>query len=159
MSVIKDILSSCSVFQGLRSQSLGQIESISEVKIFDKGERIFIKGDEATHLFIINNGAVNLSISFSVLMSEQETPFYFMQKGDLFGWSALIPPHELTMSAYAKTKCEVLSIPGLELKKLCEDEYQLGYNLMYRVATIIGSRLVKMDQILSKEIGLNTPSI
>ncbi len=153
------ILSSCAIFKGLETHCLHSIEAISEVVTVADGERIFEKGGEAKDLYVVSSGTIKLCLPVTILLSEKEIDIDVRRAGDLIGWSALIPPHELTMSAYAVESSELLRIPGKELRALCEQDEHISAVVISRLASVIGRRLVQLERMLAKEIELNAPSI
>ncbi len=153
------ILSSCAIFKGLETHCMNSIEAISEVVTVADGERIFEKGGAAQDLYVVSKGAIKLCLPVTILLSEKEIDIDVRRAGDLIGWSALIPPHELTMSAYAVESTELLRIPGKELRAVCEEDEHISAVVISRLASVIGRRLVQLEQMLAKEIELNAPSI
>lgn len=157
---IKEILSSCSVFEGLDKAHLESIEAISEVIDVKINERIIAKGESANSLYVIGSGAIRLCMPILILMSEQEVVLDVKQSGDLIGWSALIPPHELTMSAYAAEDSQLIRIPGDKLQELLDRDEHIGFMVIIsRISSLIGNRLIQLEHMLAKEIELNAPSI
>ena len=57
------ILSRISIFGGITDVQRKEIFRRLEVGIFTKGEYIFKKGDEPTHIYIVKNGNVDLQIT------------------------------------------------------------------------------------------------
>ncbi len=152
-------LSNCEIFKGIKAPALGSIGAISEEVVVEQGDKIFSKAGEATYLYIINSGSVKLCLPVSILLREVEIDVEVKHPGDMIGWSALVPPHERALSAYAVEKSELLRIPGKELRALCEQDEHLSYLVISRVAAVIGHRLIRFDQMLAKEIELNASSM
>lgn len=155
----KITLSSCSIFEGIKAKSLSSIGAISEEVVFEEGDRIFEKGAESDSLYIISAGSAKLCLPVSILLRDVEIDVEVKHPGDMIGWSAVVPPHERAMSAYAVEKSELLRIPGNALRALCDQDEHLGYLVISRIAAIIGHRLAQLDQMLAKEIELNASSM
>ncbi len=153
------ILLSCPIFKGIEISTLEKIEVISDLITAERDEQIFAKGEKATQLYIIGSGSIRLNVTILILLSEQEVLVDMKYPGELIGWSALVPPHELTLSAWADEECQLLRISGQELQALCEQDEHLGYVVMSRMASIIGSRLCQMERMFAKELELSVPSI
>ncbi len=152
-------LSSSLIFEGIKSKSLTSIGAISEEVVFEEGERIFEKGAESNSLYIISSGKAKLCLPVSILLRDVEIDVEVKQSGAMIGWSAMVPPHERALSAYAVEKSELLRIPGKELQALCDQDEHLGYVIITRIAAIIGHRLAQLDRMLAKEIELNASSM
>ena len=70
-----------------------------------------------------------------------QVPVDTITKGDIFGWSSLVTPHSLTMSAICVKPSSVLIVDGAELIGLMDDNYSLGYEIMKGLVRVIGARL------------------
>jgi CRP/FNR family cyclic AMP-dependent transcriptional regulator len=62
--------------------------------------------------------------------------------GDVVGWSWLLPPYEWHYSARALEPTEVIALNGKPLRARCEEDHDLGYEIMRRFALVIVQRLV-----------------
>ena len=70
-----------------------------------------------------------------------QVPVDTITKGDVFGWSSLVTPHSLTMSAICTKPSSVLVVDGAELGELMDNNYSLGYEIMKGLVRVIGARL------------------
>src|SRR5262249_58537041 len=62
--------------------------------------------------------------------------------GDVVGWSWLLPPYEWHYSARALEPTEVIALDGKALRARCEEDHDLGYEIMKRFTLVIVRRLV-----------------
>ena len=154
-----NILNGIKLFNGLNKNELEKIAEFCHLVEFNKGTEILKRGDRAESLYIIKSGKVDLCFQISVLLEAQEIVVDTKQEGDSFGWSALIDPYKLTLSANGRDDCELIRMDGKNVLSLCHKENHIGFILMSNLAKIIGDRLDKMQYICEKEIELNVPSI
>ena len=77
---------------------------------------------------------------------------YTVGKGEIFGWSALVPPHRLTASARCQGKADVIMINGKELMEFLEKDRRIGYVVMKNLSALISSRLASTTIALRHEI-------
>ena len=70
--------------------------------------------------------------------------------GGFFGWSALVGPHFYVMSAICRESSRVVIISGVELVALFDRDYYIGYKVLQSLASIIGTRLRDVEQVLIK---------
>ncbi len=154
-----EILRSTPIFEGIANSALAKLADNSELISVESDSLIFTKGDEATHLYIVASGSISLRIPIMVLEGEKEIELATKRKGELIGWSALVPPHELTMSARVIEDGELLRISANEIKSLCEHDTQIGYAIMSRIGALIGSRLNRIERMFAKEIQFSGPKI
>jgi CRP-like cAMP-binding protein len=64
-----------------------------------------------------------------------------IEKGEILGWSWLIPPHTWHFDARALEPIRALAIDGKCLRAKCEANHDLGYELLKRVSSIMYQRL------------------
>lgn len=100
--------------------------------------KIYEKGNEATHLLLLTKGDVNIALT---LGSGEKVIVGTLVAGDLMGVSALIPPYQLTAAGIAKTDGEYIQIEATPLRRICEENPDLGYRLMQGVAKGLMDRL------------------
>ena len=61
--------------------------------------------------------------------------------GDVFAWSALVPPHTATASAKAATRCRVVGFDCEALRPIFEEDRTLAYLMLLKVAQVVRGRL------------------
>jgi CRP-like cAMP-binding protein len=152
------ILQGIDFFDGLSGSELKQIAEICQVVKMKKGERIFSRGDEAEKFYVVKTGKVNLTFQVSILLSELDIVVDMKREGGTFGWSALVPPYKLTLSAYCDEDCDLIQVQGKDVLSLCARELHIGFVLMSNLAEVIGSRMNQLQVLYEKEIEINVPS-
>ena len=74
--------------------------------------------------------------------------------GEVLGWSWLIPPYQWHFDARAVEETDAIFFYGTALRARCEDDHDLGYELMLRVAAVVMLRLQSArDQLLKQQSG------
>src|ERR1017187_4729655 len=131
--------------KGLNTRQLQLLaDSALEMK-FETGATIFEEGSPANRFYLILEGRV-------VLASEMEDrnviPIQTLGPGDDLGWSWLFPPYYLHSSAHALEPTRTIFFYGTRLREQCEQDHDLGYQLMQRVAEVVIQRLRAMQQRL-----------
>jgi CRP-like cAMP-binding protein len=61
--------------------------------------------------------------------------------GEVLGWSWLIPPYHWKFDARAIEQTRALALDGKCLRTKCEEDHDLGYELLKRFAQIMEERL------------------
>jgi len=61
--------------------------------------------------------------------------------GDILGWSWLFSPYQWHFDARAKQLSRAVAIDGKTLREQCEEDHDLGFELMKRFASIVVERL------------------
>jgi CRP-like cAMP-binding protein len=64
-----------------------------------------------------------------------------LDEGDILGWSWLLPPYEWKFSAHVIEGVRALALDGKCLRSKCEQNHDLGYELLKRFTQIIDRRL------------------
>ncbi|MBI4547150.1 MAG: Crp/Fnr family transcriptional regulator [Ignavibacteriae bacterium] len=146
-------------FAGLTPKELRQLSTIIKIVKLKKNEKIFSRGDSAEDFYIVGSGKVHLSFQISVLHADEEIGVDIIGAGGVFGWSALVRPHQkLTLSAYCDEDSELMQMRGEDVLSVCAKKHHLGYILMGNLAKVIGSRMNRIQGLLVREIELNVPS-
>ena len=145
-------------FDGLTATELMQISKIFKIVKLKKGGKIFSRGDSAKDFYIVRSGKVHLCFRISILLADEEIVVDIKRVGDVFGWSALVEPHELTLSAYCDEDCELIQMRGKDVLSLCAKNHHMGYILMGNLAKVISSRMDRIQGLFEKEIELSAPS-
>jgi len=136
---LKSILSKTPIFKGLNNRFLKIIlDCASEVR-FEPEELIFREGESANNFYIILQG----NVSIEALMAPEREPIIIQNLGEneVVGWSWLFPPHRWHFDARATEPTQAISIDGKLLREKCEEDHDLGFELMKRFANIIEQRL------------------
>ena len=145
-----DMLRGIDIFDGLTAGELKYISEICRIVKLKRGARILTRGDIAKDLYVVKSGKVNLCLQVPVLLADKEIVVDIKSVGDVFGWSALVEPHELTLSAYCDEGCELIQMRGKEILSLCANKHHLGYILFGNLAKIIRQSTKDAEIILLK---------
>jgi len=150
--VSTEILKSFSLFSGLSQTELAGIAKLCREQTYMSGSVIFTIGGSATDAYLLKTGKVDIQIEFKIYDYEIMTTVYTVGKGEIFGWSALVPPHRLTASARCEGKADVIMINGKELMEFLEKDRRIGYVVMKNLSALISSRLASTTIALRHEI-------
>ena len=151
---IEETLKRTEVFLGLDDgdlKQIGALPSCCEVS-YEPGEFIIKAGDEATYLYVLTEGQVDVVIDIPPDSKREATRVVvdIITKGGFFGWSALVKPHSYVMSAVCSKPSKVAIISGAEIQALFDKEHQIGYKVFHSLSHIIGNRLRDLEQIMVK---------
>ena len=132
------------LFNGLNDDQLRKIFEIAKEVSMEKGQEIFTEGEDATSLYIIRIGAVEL---FTRIDNRIELPVAMMRNpGDIFGSGVLIEPYVYSLTARCAEPGKLLSIEGSALKKLTKEDHDLGCIVMANLAGHFLERLTESRQ-------------
>jgi len=125
----------------LRGMSTRQLELLAENSMlaeFPAGDIILSEGDSANRFYLILEGFVELE---SHGLESETVRIQTIGTGDVLGWSWLFPPYYWHFDARAATPVKTIFFYATRLRELCEENHDLGYELMLRVSEIIIKRL------------------
>ena len=126
------------IFERLRAEELDRIAQRCRIVAVRQGEAIFQAKQDADAVYLVRSGSVELRFRVVYLNGSVEIPLEKVETGELFGWSAVIPPYTYTLTACATKDSELLRIRQADLQECCEDHPRIGYVLMQNIAQIIG---------------------
>ncbi len=150
--VLTEILKGFSLFGGLSETELARVASLCRERTHENGSVIFTIGSSATDIYLLEAGKVEIQIEFKIYDQEVRATVYTVGQGEIFGWSALVPPHRLTASARCQGKADVIMINGKELLEVLEKDKRIGYAVMKNLSALISSRLASTTIALRHEI-------
>ncbi|HEU4345501.1 MAG TPA: cyclic nucleotide-binding domain-containing protein [Candidatus Binatia bacterium] len=105
---------------------------------FRPGEMIFRNGEQADHFYLIRQGKVAIEV---FVPGRGALKIQTLGAGEVLGWSWLFPPYRWTFDARALEETLAFALDGSCLRKKCEENHDLGYELMKRFSVIIIERL------------------
>lgn len=138
METLERVIGEHPFFSGLDLQYTNLLVGCAANVRFDAGVYIFNEGEEANEFFLIRHGRVALEI---FAPQRQATVVETLGEGEILGWSWLLPPHQWRFHARAVDQTRAIALDGRCLRTKCEQNHDLGYELLKRFAKIIERRL------------------
>jgi CRP-like cAMP-binding protein len=135
---LEPTLASHPFFKGLSEPHLALLTGCTSNVVFDAGAFVFREGQPADRFYLLRHGRVGLEIfppAGGPLTIET------LEAGEVLGWSWLFPPYKARFDARALTLVRALSLDGACLRRKCEEDKTLGYELLRRFAAVIIERL------------------
>jgi CRP/FNR family transcriptional regulator, cyclic AMP receptor protein len=139
MESLERIIAAHRFFAGLESYYVGLLVGCASNVRFEPGTYIFKEGGEANEFYLIRAGKVALEV-----FAPQRRPIIVrtMGEGDVLGWSWLLPPYQWRFHARAVETTRAFSLDGKCLRGKCEQNHDLGYELLKRFAHVIEEQVV-----------------
>lgn len=155
MTVV-DALRKSDLFGALDTGHVRKVADLCRGVSSREGTVIFEEGDEAVELYILTEGWVVLDMEVRPVSDRPAVPtaVELVGQGEFFGWSAVVEPYVYTLSARCMTSCTALAIKGDMLRKTMNDDPGLGYEVMKKLAQLIGLRLAHTRLRLTTGLGL-----
>lgn len=147
---IKGALGDLPLFDGLNDAQLGKIAGLCQEEVYEAGSTIFSEGETAKDLYIVEDGRVVLEMTIRLGSgSGRRGVIDVITKGQVFGWSAIVEPHHLTMSARCIEKTKVVVLGGAEVRQLLDEDSYVGYRVMEGIVGIVSSRFSHVRDTLA----------
>jgi CRP-like cAMP-binding protein len=132
-------LSSSYVFKNLNEDRLKKIEGISKELPIEEGQEICKEGEEATAIYILKSGAVEL---VTMVDNDFELPISILRNpGDIFGAGVLVTPFEYALTARCFNAGVLLKFERPKLQKLMSEDRNLSCTMMSNLAEYFLLRL------------------
>jgi CRP-like cAMP-binding protein len=138
MASLKETLAQHPFLKGFNPAFLQFLAENAVKKQFDSGHYLLREGEETHQFFLIQQGKVALG---TFILGRGVTTIQTLDDGELVGWSWLIPPHQWRFSALAITPVSTIAFEAQPIRQKCEDDHDFGYDLLKRMALVIGQRL------------------
>lgn len=138
METLERIIVEHPFFNDLHSPYANLITGCASNARFDAGAYIFREGGEANNFYLIRSGKVGLEIA-----PPHRKPIIVatLEEGDVLGWSWLLPPYIWKFDARVMQATRAIALDGKCLRTKCEENHDLGYELLKRFAKVIEDRL------------------
>ena len=137
METLEPIIAQHQFLQGLEPQYLSLIVGCASNVRFKSGQFLFREGEEANQFYMVREGKVALQIS----TARQPIIIQTVDKGEVLGWSWLVPPYRWRFDARALELTRAIALDGRCLRRKSEEDHNFGYELLRRFSTIIVERL------------------
>lgn len=118
-----------------------QVESFAECATsmhFPAGSHMFREEEVADRLFLVMEGMVTLELE---MPGRDPLAIMSVGTGSIVGLSWLFQPSRWHFSARVRKDASVIALDARQLLQKCTEDYQAGYQLMWRSASIMGERL------------------
>ncbi|MGO9972164.1 MAG: Crp/Fnr family transcriptional regulator [Solirubrobacteraceae bacterium] len=147
MQTIDELIAEAPVFAGLKHEYLQLIASWARLVDVEPDEYVLREGERAQTFYLVRRGAIALEVrgaGRNALVVDTK------HDGDVVGWSWLFAPYRWQFDCRTTEPCSLVAIEGARLRDECEDDHELGYQLMRRFAgalqqTLQGTRRQLLD--------------
>ncbi len=127
-------------FRELVQEHFDKFAEIAHFVELEENESLFNEGDKEDFFYIVADGRVGLDIFVPV---RGRIRILTAEPMDLIGWSSVTPVvRQRTASARAVTRSKLVAFDAEKLRQLCEQDHDIGYHVMRRIANIVASRLM-----------------
>jgi CRP/FNR family transcriptional regulator, cyclic AMP receptor protein len=135
---LERIIAEHAFFAGLSAEYARLLVSCASNAAFQAGKYILREGEEANEFYLVRQGRVAIEINRS-----QGMPIIVdtVGEGEILGWSWLLPPYTWRFHARAVESTRAIALDGKCLRAKCEEDHDLGYELLKRFSRVMNRRL------------------
>lgn len=134
-------------FSGMSAAHVAVFAEYATATHFVAGQVIFTEGDLANCFYLIYDGCVGLEANFECGLTQE---IELIGAGEVLGWSWMFPPHRWHFGARARECTSAIFIYGTWLLERCDQDPELGLELMKRVTGVMMHRLQMTRQRLGR---------
>ena len=125
-------------FEGLAPHHTAVLERAGHAVQFRAGTRIFSEGGVADRFWLLRDGHVQIDTRVpgrGAVIIESLPP------GSVLGWSWLFPPYAWRFGATAVADTTAIEFAAEPVRRACEADPTLGYELLHRFVEVVVDRL------------------
>ena len=138
MHTLEELIKDSPIFAGMQPAHLELIAGCARNQHVAADTLLLRQGEPANVFYMIRRGRVALEVNAPAhgpLLIETLYP------GDAVGWSWLFAPYCWQLDGRTTESCELIAFDGACLRSKCEEDHELGYQLMKRFAANVIERL------------------
>lgn len=128
------------IFSNLTHEELLEIVKTTGHNTYKKGENIFLEGNEAQTLYLINEGKIKL---FKFTKDGKQQILHILSDGDFFGELNLFKNSEYGFSAEAIVPTKICTLTKDKMRNIILQKPEIGIKIL----EMVGDRLSKVESL------------
>jgi len=153
-------------FSGLTNEQIIHLANAANLIEFEPNQVLIREGEPLEYFYIVIEGEVAITTKVpdpekkqktsKMLAGEEletkEIQTSIIEGGNVFAWSAIVPPYIATANAKGKTHGKAIQFDAIELRNLFEKDPKFGYLMVQKAAEIIRDRMndLRIETLLCK---------
>ena len=122
----------------LPPHALERLLSWAALRLVPEGATLFREGSDASEMGIVLSGRIALRL---LVPERGPVTILTVEPGDLYNWSALVPPYMSTSTAIAIEPVEAVALPAERLRRELAADPALAASVYPRVLRAVARRL------------------
>ncbi|HUX07876.1 MAG TPA: Crp/Fnr family transcriptional regulator [Acidobacteriota bacterium] len=144
-------LSQLEFFEGLGSHHMEQLSDAAVVLTLDKGEVVYLPGEQSDHLYIVAEGRIKVS---KLSETGKELTLAYHEPGEIFGEHTLLDGQPRRTMAVALLRSRIWAVP----RENCLALARASSAFALRIGTIIGRRRHELENRMEKLVFRDVPA-
>lgn len=125
-------------FDGITEEQAKAIAEIAVITHYQAGDVVQYEGEDIEAFYFVQSGLVALEINME---HDKNVTIDTIKPGELFGWSAFVPPHKVTAKSVCQEHVQLIQIPQQPFFTLLQNDLQLRSLVYERTLHIVSDRL------------------
>jgi len=146
---ILSALSKHAFLRGLETPLLEKLAQCTQQITMTADQLLAREREAASAAYLIQSGRVAIEVRKS---GRAAVRVLVLAPGDILGWSWMVPPHRWQFDARVLDTLQALALDAEALRRMCDEDHELGYQLLKRLIVVVSSRLAATQkQVLAQE--------
>ncbi|CAH2214689.1 Crp/Fnr family transcriptional regulator [Tepidibacter aestuarii] len=128
------------IFENLSNEELVEIIKMTGHENYNKKETIFVEGENANKLYLINEGKIKL---FKYTKDGKEQILHILSDGDFFGELNLFNKGEYNFNAQTISPTKLCTLTKEKMRNIILERPEIGLKIL----EVIGSRLSNLESL------------
>jgi len=142
-------------FVDLEPDKLSRLSSVASIHELQPGQVLFREGDRKDCFYVVLEGQVSLDME---VPTRGVVTFYTAEAMDVVGWSSMTPiARQRTATVRARKPSLLIGFNSELLQQICDEDCELGYIIMRRLANVVANRLLTIRLCLLDIIAQTEP--
>ena len=141
-STLQSVLEKHPFLEGVRPDLMALLAGCAKNRRFEAGEYLTREDEDADRFFLVRSGRVALRVRGA---REGALTILTVGPGEMVGWSWLVAPHRYRFDAQALETTPAFEFDGPCLRTKCDENPELGYELLKRINVALARRLDGMQ--------------
>lgn len=138
-----------SVFCGIASGEIKDIDASKGCNFYDKGQVIFHEGNRISGIYCINKGKIKI---FQIGSEGKEQIIRFAKEGDIIGYRALLSEEPLSASAATLEESTLCFIPKSQIFKILQDNPNFNFKMLKLLSHELGEAARIITDLAQKPV-------
>ena len=138
METLEKYLAELPFLSGLKDEHLKLITGCASNVKFDAGTYFDREGEPADKFYVVRHGLIAVEMFHP---TSGHLCIATVGPGEVTGWSWLFPPYVNHFDSRAVELTRAIAFDGECLRKKCDQDHELGYEMFKRFAQIMESRI------------------
>ena len=129
--------------RGLAPAHLAELSRLTQQITLSAGQFLGREREAAVAFYLLQSGRVAVEVQKP---GRGAVRVKVVGPGDIVGWSWLVPPYRWHFDARVLDSVQALALDAEALRRKCDADHELGYQLLKRLIAVVGSRLAATQE-------------